>query len=145
MKSRMKLQQPNMTHRQLFGYSRRQALERRHLLDITPVARQALMEVPLAITPALWRSVARDDPFRIEDPRLLSLCFATFMSLTGPSTREEFSPFCHTVWFEAAVSGQRVSLKLMTHPGDGPGPVMTLLTAEEKGLSELDAGRVSAS
>jgi len=134
----MKFQEPNLTHRQLFGCSRTQALKWRHLLDITPIARQAFVEVPLAITPTLWRSVALDAPFRLEDPRLLSLCFSTLLTLiTHTSTREEFRPFCHTVWFEAAIPGRRVSLKLMTHPGDGPAPVMTLLTAEESGLAAV--------
>jgi len=108
------------------------------VLDISPVACQAFVEVPLAITPKLWRAIAPDDRFRLEDPRLLCLCFAMLLTiLTHTSTREEFEPFCHTVWFEAVVLGRRVSLKLMTHPGDDRAPVMTLLTEEEAGLTEI--------
>ena len=55
--------------------------------------------------------------------------------ITHTSTREEFEPFRHTVWFEPVVFGRRVSLKLMTHRGDGRAPVMTLLTEAEAGLT----------
>ena len=43
--------------------------------------------------------------------------------------------FRHAVWFESVVFGRRVGLKLMTHPGDGRAPVMTLLTEAEAGLT----------
>lgn len=102
-------------HQQLFGCTRTQALQRGQVLDISPVAAQAFIEVPLIITPELWRSIAPNDQFRLEDPRLLCLCFSMLLTLlTHASTREEFQPFCHTVWFESVVLGRRVSLKLMT-------------------------------
>ena len=123
-------------HQQLFGCSRAQTLHRGQVLDISPVARQAFVEVPLAVTPELWRSIAPCDQFRLEDPRLLCVCFSMLLTLlTHTSTREEFEPYCHTVWFDSVVLGRRVSLKVMTHPGDSPEPVMTLLTEAEQGLT----------
>ena len=123
-------------HQQLFGRSRAHALQRGLVLDISPAARLAFIEVPMAITPRLWRSIAPDDPFRLKDPRLLCLCWSKLLTVTThTSTREEFEPFRHTVWFESVVRGRRVSLKLMTHPGDDPEPVMTLLTEAETGLT----------
>ena len=125
-----------ISHQQLFGCSRAQALQRGLVLDISPAARQAFIEAPMAITPRLWRSIAPNDPFRLEDPRLLCLCWSTLLTvITHTSTREEFEPFRHTVWFESVVLGRRVSLKLMTHPGDGRAPVMTLLTEAEAKLT----------
>ena len=125
-----------ISHQQLFGCSRAGALQRGLVLDISPAARLAFIEVLMAITPRLWRSIALDDPFRLEDPRILCLCWSTLLTLiTHTSTCEEFEPFRHTVWFESVVLGRRVSLKLMTHPGDGRAPVMTLLTEAEAGLT----------
>ena len=54
-------------HQQLFGRSRAHALQRGLVLDISPAARLAFIEVPMAITPRLWRSIAPDDPFRLKD------------------------------------------------------------------------------
>jgi hypothetical protein len=123
-------------HQQLFGCTRIQALQRGLVIDISPAARLAFIEVPMAITPRLWRSIALDDPFRLEDPRILCLCWSTLLTvITHTSTREEFEPFRHTVWFESVVLGRRVALKLMTHAGDGRAPVMTLLTEAEAGLT----------
>ena len=125
-----------ITHQQLFGCSRAQALQRGLVLDISPAARLAFIEAPIAVTPKLWRSIAPDDPFRLEDPRLLCLCWSTLLTvLTHTSTREEFEPFRHTLWFDSVVLGRRISAKLMTHPGDDPAPVMTLLTETEAGLT----------
>jgi hypothetical protein len=124
-----------LSHPQLFGCTRAQALQRGLVLDISPTARLAFIEAPIAVTPKLWRSIAPDDPLRLEDPRLLCLCWSALLTvLTHTSTREEFEPYRHTIWFDAVVLGRRVSVKLMTHPGDGPEPVMTLLTEAEAGL-----------
>ena len=123
-------------HQQLFGCSRTQALQRGLVLDISAVARLAFIEAPMAITPRLWRSIAPNDPFRLEDPRLLCLCWSALLTvITHTSTREEFEPFRHIVWFESVILGRRVGLKLMTHPGDSRAPVMTLLTEAEAGLT----------
>ena len=125
-----------ISHHQLFDCSRAQALQRGLVIDISPAARLTFIDVPMAITPKVWRSIAPDDPFRLEDPRLLCLCWSDLLTvITHTSTREEFEPFRHTVWFESVVLGRRVSLKLMTHPGDGWAPVMTLLTEAEAGLT----------
>jgi hypothetical protein len=87
-----------ISHQQLFGCSRAQALQRGLVLDISPVARLAFIEVPMAITPKLWRSIAPADPFRLEDPRLLCLFWSALLTvITHTSTREEFEPFRHTV------------------------------------------------
>jgi hypothetical protein len=80
-------------HQQLFVRSRAHALQRGLVLDISPAARQALIEAPMAITPRLWRSIAPDDPFRLEDPRLLCLCWSTLLTvITHTSTRAELKP-----------------------------------------------------
>ena len=55
-----------LLHQHLFGCTRTQALQRGQVLDISPVACQAFVEVPLAITPKLWRAIAPDDRFRRE-------------------------------------------------------------------------------
>ena len=102
------------------------------LLDISPVARSAFIEVPMAISPGLWRALADDAPLRLEDPRLLSLCWTLLLTIvTTTATRQEFLPFCHTLWWEAQILDRRVKLKLITHAGDGPGPVMTVLEHDE--------------
>ena len=125
-----------LSHQQLFGCTRAQALQRGLVLDISPTARLAFIEAPIAITPKLWRSIAPDDPLRLEDPRLLALCWSALLTvLTHTSAREEFESYRHTIWFESVVLDRRVSVKLMTHPGDGPEPVMTLLTEAEVGLA----------
>lgn len=75
-------------------------------------------------------------PYGWKDPRLLCLCWSALLTvLTHTSTREEFEPFRHTIWFDAVVLDRRVSVRLMTHPGDGPEPLMTLLTEAEAGLT----------
>ena len=80
-----------LSHQQLFGCTRAQALQRGLVLDISPTARLAFIEAPIAITPKLWRSIAPDDPLRLEDPRLLALCWSALLTvLTHTSTREDF-------------------------------------------------------
>jgi hypothetical protein len=52
----------------MFGRSRAELIKSGLLLDISPVGRQAFIEVPLAISPQLWRCIADDDPCDRKDP-----------------------------------------------------------------------------
>lgn len=87
----------------------------------------------MAITPQLWRLLAGDDAFRVEDPRLLTLCWRVLLTvLTNTATRQEVLPYRHTVWTDVVIGERKLAVKLVTHPGDDPEPVMTILGAEEE-------------
>jgi hypothetical protein len=116
-----------------FRQPRAACLRAGKLLDISSVARQAFVEVPMAITPQLWGLIAGEDPFRVEDPRLLNLCWTVLLTVvTNAATRQEFLPYLHTLWTCVLIGQRKVEVKLMTHPGDDPEPVMTILSAEEE-------------
>ena len=116
-----------------FRQPRAACLRAGKLIDISPVARQAFVDVPMAITPQLWRMIAGADPFRVEDPRLLNLCWTILLTVvTNAATRQEFLPYLHTLWTCVVDGDRKVEVKLVTHPGDDPEPVMTILCAEEE-------------
>ena len=84
------------------------------------------------MTPALWRAIADADPFRPDDPRVMSLCWCLFLMLTTHAyDREHTNAWSRTVWFEAVVLRRKVRIKAMAHLANGCERVMTLMTPEE--------------
>jgi hypothetical protein len=115
-----------------FTQRRSEALRTGALLDITATAVATCMGMPSAVSPALWRGVADDDPCRAGDPRVMCLCWFVFLFVTSNAyEREERGPHHRIVWFEATVLGRRVAIKAIAHRDEHFEPVMTLLCADE--------------
>ena len=115
-----------------FRQNRRAALRAGILLDITAVARLAEFGMPASMSPKLWRAIADDAPFRLEDPRVLSLCWHLFLVLmTHAYDREYCNEWSRTVWFAASILGREVRVKAVAHLGDDADRVMTMLAPDE--------------
>ena len=68
----------------LLRYTRADALRDGVLLDITATARaHGDLEVPTAITLALWRALAGDAPFGAEDQTVKDVCTSALFALVG--------------------------------------------------------------
>ena len=115
-----------------FKQNRAAALCAGALLDISATARLTEFGMPASMTPALWRAIADADPFRPDDPRVMSLCWCLFLMLTTHAyDREHTNAWSRTVWFEAVVLRRKVRIKAMAHLANGCERVMTLMTPEE--------------
>jgi hypothetical protein len=104
-------------------------------LDISPIARLAFIEPHVELSLRLWRELAGEDPFTMEDPRLLEFCWSMIRTVvTNTALHQEFGPFHHTLWARAVVADREVSYKLVTHPtpGNAKEPMMTILSSHEK-------------
>jgi hypothetical protein len=63
-----------------FKQNRIAALRSGVLLDITPIARLTEFGMPASLSPKLWKAIADDALFRLDDPRVMSLCWHLYMA-----------------------------------------------------------------
>lgn len=122
------------------SYSRAEALADGVLIDAGPMAREAGFRWPVAITAAAWadcivwdatdteRQVHQDQSGRLWDV----LFMAVHAARNSTSSSSELLFQLYRVPRDGhSQDAQRVTLKLMTGPGDGREPVMTILLPNE--------------
>ena len=113
-------------------YSRRQAIEAGVLVDLTPMAEQVGIGIPVAATYLVWSRllvpVDEHEPFREAEARLWTTLDELKETIDGLGRTK-------TSWFRsvlAVATGQKLHLvKAICGPGDDPEPVITLMLPEE--------------
>ena len=118
----------------IHSYSRAQAMEDGVLVDCSPMAREAGIRVPVAMTCGAWglcvalsaaaKRAGNDESGRLWDVLwMLSLA----MRRAGDASEVHFGVLCVT----ERTTPSRVRLKALCGPGDDAEPVITVLLPEE--------------
>lgn len=119
--------------RQIFRYTRQDAIRDGVLLDVTETLRtRAAVKLPAVITIALWESLAGDERFRPDHPTVNDLCDGVAFAAAG-LVSSEWSD-CDdggTLLFGFTSGVRKFTVKLMLGPGDEGLPVMTIMLPDE--------------
>ena len=115
------------------SYSRAQALEDGALVDVTETAREAGFKWPVALTRAAWSRYVevpegvrgQDEAGRLWD--VLYMCKTAIRCARQSGTELLFQLLVRN----DNRAPKKVTLKLMTGPGDDAEPVMTIMLTEE--------------
>lgn len=127
---------------ELFGYSRRDAIEDGVLVDVTEAARTRGFLYPVAMTCAAFadcvqwteETAARKDCVQDESGRLHDVLWNAFLCIRAQSRRG--APEVLFTTYRVPVEGKGVTprkttLKIVVHGGDLGEPVMTIMLPEE--------------
>ncbi len=116
----------------IYRYTRRQAIEDGVLVDVTPLAREAGIRYPTAMTATVWAAcvdVPPAVPWQDEKGRLWDLLSVLRFAIKAAKPAD-------TIAFKVHVQNDRhparpVSLKACCGPGDDGEPVITIMLPDE--------------
>ena len=117
----------------IFSYSRKQAIEDGVLIDVTPMAKEAGIRYPVALTETLWNKyIVPDEEGRqkygqSEDGRLWDVLWI-FRTM---ASRTKGNILFFQVLFVLDSQQKFVDLKAVCGPGDTPDPVITIMLPDE--------------
>ena len=123
----------------VFTYSRAEALADGVLLDVSPLAKEAGFQIPVALTVGLWAAYGAPDKTPAGDQ---GTCWDILWMLRCAAigilpAKFERHPHDETLWFELELTPrgktapELVLLKAISGPGDTGEPVLTILLPHE--------------
>ncbi|GAB1458100.1 hypothetical protein MASR2M48_34080 [Spirochaetota bacterium] len=113
----------------IFSYTRKQAIEDGVLIDITEIAREVGIKVPIAITSGLYHAYIKTNiPSQDETGRLWDIIFLFMISARYCSDSIMFFDVSFQITEDEYVT-QR--LKAVIGPGDTAEPVITIMLEHE--------------
>ena len=120
-------------------YTRAEAIADGRLLDVTPLAREAGFQIPVALTADLWATYGAPDKTPAADPGTVwDLLWMLRCAATGIlPAKLECHPHGEVLWFELELTprgkstAERVLLKAISGGGDDGEPVLTMLLPHE--------------
>lgn len=127
----------------LFGdvvhsYTRAQAIEDGVLVDVTATAREAGFRWPVAVTAAVWSDCIAwnnedntDQVYQDQSGRLWDVLFMASYAIRSANRPDLQLQFALQRIPRGGRSADRVTLKLLSGPGDDGEPVITILQLDE--------------
>ena len=123
----------------VFTYTRAEALADGVLLDVTPLAREAGFQIPVALTVGLWAAYGAPDKTPAGDQGTVwdFLWMLRCAAIGILPAKLERHPHGETLWFELELTPrgktqpELVLLKAISGPGDVGEPVLTILLPHE--------------
>jgi len=119
----------------IYAYTRAQAIDDGVLIDVSPMAREAGISYPTALTSAVWERYVRVPDGvsgQDENGRLWDVLWMFRVELLrSPKNRDSSQIFFELVVRNDECVSQVVTLKAMCGPGDSMEPVITMMLPEE--------------
>lgn len=118
--------------RDIYRYTRQEAIHDGYLLDITETARRhALLNSPTVITLGLWKTLAGNEPFTADHPALKDLCDGLAFEISGLAIGNDWSEDGVTLRFKFSTGSRQLSAKLVLGPAYGGLLVVTIMLPSE--------------
>lgn len=118
--------------REIFRYTRHNAIRDGYLLDITETARtHALLNLPTVITLGLWETLVGDERFTADHPAVRDVCDGVAFEVCGLAIGNDWSRDGKTLTFKFSRGFRRLTAKLVLGPGDGGLFVTTIMLPSE--------------
>jgi len=129
----------NSSNLLVFTYTRAEALADGVLLDVSPLAREAGFQIPVALTVGLWATYGAPDKTPAGDQGTVwdVLWMLRCAAIGILPAKLERHPHGETLWFELELTlrgktqPELVLLKAISGPGDAGEPVLTILLPHE--------------
>jgi len=123
----------------VFTYTRAEALADGVLLDVTPLAKEAGFQIPVALTVGLWATYGTPDKTPASDQGAVwdTLWMLRCAAIGILPAKLDRHPHGETLWFQLELTPrgkskpELVLLKAISGPGDAGEPVLTILLAHE--------------